>query len=303
VHATRLGNDVLQYLCFAACSYHFARWYRFNHLIQLNLTLAWLGASFATKNSVIVLLLGLALLTLGKMRPYLNQTRFLSLVKGLSYARHVRPLRVGLLLLVLGISFSFGRNLLNAMDSSDFVFIGGMRQPKHEFVFAPEQLKFDLSSFLLHPYIYEKDGNDRYTLHMMLKSMTFAEYPWEGRAQAILLNGLMLSMWCFLIGSLICYGLRHKPLPRMTGFYATFFFCCVLALYLAKIYYMGIYIWADTRHLFAMIVYFLLAYLSLLDRLRHSNRTLYMLGCTLLSTYAYMALLHDGLQLIDMTTE
>lgn len=303
VHCSRLGNDIMQYLAFAACTYHFARWYRFSEPRQLNMMLVWLGVSFATKNSVVVLLLGIALLVARKYWPFLSRrhgrAQLAQRLGTLSYARHIKPLRVGLVILALGVALSFGRNLWNMAENHEFVLIGGMRQPQLEWVFVPEQFKFDFDSFIRYPYAYNKVyGNDRYTLHMMLRSFSFAEYTWNGQIQAIFLNALMLSMWCFLIAGLLYHWRRRAPLPRLAGFYATFFFCCVVALYIAKMYYIGIYIWADTRHLFTMMIYFVLAYLALLNGYRRSNRRLYALGCGLFSAYVYIALLHDGLQLV-----
>jgi hypothetical protein len=164
------------------------------------------------------------------------------------------------------------------------------------FVAKPALIELDTRSLLAVPYAYHPLGKDHLFWNLYLRSMNFGEYHWRGLLAAHGLNLSLLLMWGVALGLgifLACKreaGAHTKEFALLTG-------VCVLATALMRMYADGFTAWADARHLYPAVCFFVAAYLSILEDIRTRSNTWYEIGAALLVIHTVLAIGHLYLQL------
>jgi len=301
LHSARISNNILIYLSLTGCSYHFMGWYRERSLSQLNIALIWMGVAFATQTSAVVLLASTATLIFLKDFKGKTVTEWLRMLgTQQSLTTHLKPLLPGLLILIVGLSAGYGRNFYNYLQDDRVSVIFGART--YSSVFLPSELfLLDIPHYITYPYIItieEQDSVNSQFWGYFLRSMSFGQFSWNGTQQAVIMNCLILLMWCFLAFAMLRHRLILKQSLGWSGYFGTFLGYSIIALMSAKmLIHEWSYFWADMRYIYAIVVFFLLTYLYMLTLLRTTNPRLYLLGFSLLAAYGATSLFHLYLQL------
>lgn len=292
LHATRISNDILLYLSFAGCAYHFIQWRRYHATKQLNIALLWLAVGFATKNSALVLALALLLVSLCHRTPH---TALRDMFKYCS--------RLTCLVLVLTLAAGIGRTAYYAIGNPNTSLLEGKPNQHAQFALnPPELLTFHYSNYLAEPYLrYDptptKPSTTPYEQFwgFFLRSLSFGEYSWAGRTQASVANFMLLGM--FVCYAFIALTAKQPRRPSRSTDFSLFLGCCMAALIGVKAYFGGFPPWSDARHLHPIVIFFLASYLHDLCRVRRSGNRMFALGVVLLLGYVSAAAVHMYLQM------
>lgn len=302
LHIGRISNNILIYLSFMGCAYHFMGWHRDRSLQQLNLALIWMGVAFATQTSAVVLLASTVSLALLKDlwgKP-LARWRQAALTP-VPYNTHLKPLRAGLLIALIGISAGYGRNFYNYLTDSKVSVIFGTHTRSS--VFIPSELfTLDVEKFIAYPYIAinpEQHSVNRQFFGYFLRSMSFGQFTWNGTQQAVIMNALILLMWCYLAGAMLYWRIALKRPLEWSGYFGVFLGYSVIAMASAKmLIHEWSYFWADVRYIYAIVPFFLLSYLYLLHLLKQAEKPrIYLPGLALILAYGGFSAFHLYLQL------
>lgn len=293
LHCCRISNDILVYLAFAGCAYHVMRWYKGSDIKQGNFAILWLGVAFATKNSAAILLISLLSLAALTYCRGKNPWGWIGQLRTLSYRKHIKPVRLALLFLLVCMAAGYGRNLYGAMQDQNVSILNGIAASV-SFHFVPAEFAFDFGKYLTQPYVTVDLPASRNELfwNFFLRTLSFGETGWNGATQAVILDVLLLTLWGYLIASMLIY----RCSLGWAGYFSVFTGWSLIGLAFIKMLFYG-HPWADARHIYFITVFFLLACLNMLERQRHANAMLYLCGLALLTGYMGASIVHIALQL------
>lgn len=298
LHAYRLGNDLLLYLAYIGSLYHFTRWYREDDVPQLHTSVLWMAVGFAAKTSMLILPGAMLLLVLRREGWRLRAWRgVLARAGGRKFL-----LSWSMALLIVGIGMGLGRNAYYALTVGNTTWLEGKPDSPPDYKFTPSLLGFDVWSYLSHPYSYT-EGDSHYW-NFFLRSLSFGEYIWQGAIQARGVNACMMLMWVYVLANIGWRMQRGYPLG-WTGYWGILIASMVSAGIFIKIYFAEFIPWGDARHIFPVVVFFLLGYASLLETPATTSlrwqRWHYRIGIALLTAYLAFSLAHDALQIANPT--
>lgn len=296
LHSFRISNDILLYLSFTGCIYHFLNWWRTSSTTELKRTILWMAVAFGTKNSALLLPVMIAPMIAQKYCHGRKPKLWLKQLQSAACDQPWKALRLPLLALMICMALGLGRNVIHAYTGGNASAFEGKSGAPSTFIYQPALIEFNLKAFASFPFTYHPEDNSSLFWHMYLKSMNFGEYRWNGLQNAFLLNMSLLAMWGWL-GAMLALQIARRKCPPATIITAVFVAQCVLATALMRMYANGFPAWADTRHLYVVVVFFLLAYLSLLESLREKYRTLYLVGVFWLADHTLLSLNHTLFQL------
>jgi hypothetical protein len=309
MHCGRISNNIIIYMAFTGCAYHMMAWFSEHKLKELNRAFIWMGIAFATQTSAIILIASFASLILyhccngHKPSQWLN-ILFARASQPLPYRTQLRPLLWGMVVMMLGIAASYGRNFYNYLENNSVSIIFGTSALPAQFV-PWFFFTLNLPLYIANPYIV--GGENEYIINSQfwsfyLRSMSFGQMTWNGRWQAIAMNVLMLCQWAYLVFSMTYFTLYKKRSLGWAGYYGIFLFFCVGAQAAAKALIPEFsYFWADARYVYAVVVFFLVCNLSILQYWRNeANPAPYWLGVGLLACYNLLSFIHIYLQLVPV---
>jgi hypothetical protein len=292
VHVGRISNDILLNLSFVAASYHFLRGYKRYDVAQLCYAIMWVAVALATKSSSLALITALSLNTLATHAPALRH------ITPRQILARLKPFRMVLLLVLIGLSLGYGRNLYNVLHYENISIIAGKEDRSSLFV-PSEFAYFDYWAFITEPYVRFGVPESRNELYWNFfpRTVSFGEFQWQGTLQAVALNCALMAMFLYLcILTFTRAIIQQRPLGQ-SRYFLILTGCMMFALAFVKVHFYG-HPFADARHLFSVIPFFLLSYLHTLALWRHLNRRIYSLGVVLLLIYLSASLVHYYLQLM-----
>lgn len=296
LHGFRISNDIPLYLAFSGSCYHFMRWYKEERIAELRYTVLWMALAFAIKNSALLLPIIFTTLLARKYCRGRNPLRWpRQLIRALR-AVPLKPLRLALILLAVALASGLGRNAYNAYVLGHTTIIEGKASARSQFRFDLAPLEFDVFALMATPYAYDKAGRDNLFWNMFIRTLSFGEYNWNGIVHAKALNFFMVCLWAFMAAAMLLLWKQKRPLG-WAGFYGVHIGLILAGIAFIRMYFNGFVPWADARHVYSIIVFFLVAYLSLLEQFRTADRSAYALGVALLAAYLYLSLVHIALQL------
>jgi hypothetical protein len=298
LHTYRLGNDILLYLAFTASVYHYTRWYREDAASEMHKSLLWMAVGFATKTSMLMLPMAMLFLTARKIgwRP----AAWRALVVVLGGRRFFTS--AAMLLLLLAVAAGLGRNAYYAFTLGNTTILEAKPDAPAEIKITPALLGFDVWNYIKNPYSYA-DG-DTYYWNFFLRSLSFGEYIWSGVAQAIGVNVFMALMWAYLLANM-GWRVGCKIPFGWAGYWGILIACMIASSAAIRMYFAEFIPWADGRHIFPAVVFFLLAYMHLLETsppvAAGRQRWNYRVGIAILLGFLVFSMAHDLIQTIDYT--
>ncbi|MBY0407719.1 MAG: hypothetical protein K2Q01_08500 [Rickettsiales bacterium] len=291
IQCARITNDILLYLSFTACTYHFLAW-RTNRS-QPGAALTWLGVALGTKSSSGLLVMGLAVIC---AYDYYKAHGFAWPNRRRLPLPRMRPLIWPLAVVMLGFFMGFGRNIYFMIEHDTESLL--MAQAHMYTYFSPMQfLWMHIPHYLTEPYIYVYGSQSKPNLlfwNFFLKTLSFGEFRWNGIIHAVFMNALsaMMMGWLFVF-YLRRYASRARlpQLLRPSGICLLFMGLMLLGLAYMKVVY-GMHAWADVRHIYPFIVFFIAAYCMMLEYYATRHACLCRAASALLVSYLGLSLFH-----------
>ena len=283
LHSFRISNDILLYLSFSGCIFHFLRWTKINTARDLQRSILWMTVAFGTKNSALLLPIMIAPLV---VRAFYYEKKILP------WAKLCLPLAALLLMMSCGL----GRNVYNAYTQGNASAFEGKYGDPSTFIYSPALIEFDYQAFRDFPFTYTPTGMDTLFWNMHLRSMHFGEYCWNGVDNASLLNLFLLAMFGYTTLMCSVLALRQR-VSACTLIYGVFALECIVATALMRMYAHGFEAWSDARHLYMVVTFFLVYYLTITESLRTYCKPLYWVGVFILLGHTLSSVDHIVLQL------
>lgn len=296
MHCCRISNDILLYLTFVAAGYHALQWYMHGARRQLTWAICWLGVAFLTKASSFVLAGMLAYTVLHKLWVTERFAWIGALKHRRTRRRFLRQWRWPVLFALLCMCFAYQRQLDHYLNHSEIVVTARGEKPDMADGFFPEQyFTFDYGRYISEPYIRYFDPNsDRYYFwNFFLKSFVLSERSWNGWAHVSVMLFINLLLWIFWAGMLGKYYVAQQKPSGQAGFLGLYVGCILAAMMGIKMAFHLHPGWADARHIYAVVIFFILSYVGTLELYRKDGQLrLYRLGSLLLIMMLGVTALH-----------
>ncbi len=206
--AARIDSNLLYYACYAACLYFTFRWVQQGSPKMLGLTIAMLGLSFATRMNTLFLI---PLLVLAAFAVLLRHGRQKNLLQHAC-------VRVGLMILILGLSASIGRteyyHLIEARH--DPLVAGNSNSLSRRLLLQPATLTTlavpNLSMYFKHSLwdVWDDSHGRQYFWNSVLKSSMFGEFILDRKGTARVLSALLMAMIVFTFEGYV----RHRRILK-----------------------------------------------------------------------------------------
>jgi hypothetical protein len=271
VHCCHITNDTLLYLTFFAASYHYWQWLRSGVQVQFRYALLWLTAALMTKNTALVLCPVFAASALYYRRAQLKEALY-------NWRASLKANGLLWLAVVAGFCIGYGRVLVFALTTPGSSLLEGRLRQTGTWQFDFSQLlALDVSKLITCPYIMLGSGHcaDHQYFNFFLRSLSYGEYQWYENYHAMLLNitlfALLACVFCWGVYRFCRAAARHSLLnpaeASPPAYFGLLIALCLVAGMTARSYFNFIP-WADARHIYMVIPFFLLIYGEMMQQQR-----------------------------------
>ena len=230
--AARIDSNLLFYSFCAGCLYFMLRWLEEKKDRHIGLGLTFLGLGLATRSNMLILL---PLIGLADMYHWQRRVRPIVILQS-------RAILLGLIVLFLGMSANFGREIYYHTQNTDVPFlVANSNKIDTKFSITNSWDRFlllDLQTYIARPFwniLTDKDGR-QYFWNSLLKSSLFGEFDWNQGMIAKILSILLLGLIIY-IGSSLIFCWQDFKRQREWWFFMAVLFVPIAALITFRLLY------------------------------------------------------------------